>query len=99
MGDIEAAKAALNRVLLINPNIGPAVLEVADIAYQEGEHALALEYLEQYERTTVETPRSLMLGVQISRVFGEAEKEQSYSYALQTMFPDSTEARELRLGQ
>ena len=99
MGNVEPAKAAFNRALLLNPSIGPALLEVADIAYQEGEYALALEYLEHFEATSVESPRSLMLGVRISRIFGVPEKEQSYGYALQNMFPDSTEARELRLEQ
>lgn len=99
LGNVDAAKAALGRTLLLNPSIGPALLEVTQIAYEQQHYALALEYLERYERSTLESPRSLMLGVQLSRVFEDREKEQGYAYTLQSMFPDSTEARELRLGQ
>lgn len=99
LGDIEAAKAALNRTLLLNPNIGQALIQVAEIAFEQSEYALSLEYLERYESTTQESPRSLNLGIKLARVFSDPEKEQSYAFALQNMFPDSTEARELRLGQ
>ena len=99
LGNVEQAKAALNRTLLLNPNIGPALLEVTQIAYEQEQYALALEYLEQYERTTQQSPRSLMLGVQLSRIFQDSDKEKGYAFALQNMFPDSTEARELSLGR
>lgn len=99
LGNIEEAKTAFERTLLLNPNMGAALLEVAQISYEEGEYALSLEYLEAYERTAIETARSLMLGVQLSQIFSESEKEQSYAYALQSMFPDSFEARQLRLQQ
>lgn len=99
LGDIESAKSALNRTLLLNPNVGPALLQVAEIAYEQREYALSLEYLERYERNTAETPRSLSLGVKLARIFDEPEKEQSYAFALQNMFPDSIEARQLRVSQ
>lgn len=99
LGNVEEAKTALNRTLLLNPNIGPALLEVTQIAYEQREYALALEYLERYEQTTLETPRSLMLGVQLSRIFQESDKEKGYAFTLQNMFPNSTEARELSLGR
>ncbi len=99
LGNIEAGKTALNRTLLLNPNIGPAMLEVAEIAFEEEQYVLSLEYLERYERVAVESPRSLMLGVELSRVFNEPEKEQAYIFSLQNMFPDSSEARTLRLSQ
>lgn len=99
LGNSEAAKDALRRALLLNPNIGPALLEVAEIAYQEREYPLSMEYLEQYERSTVESPRSLVLGIQLSRIFNDVDKEQSYALALRSMFPDSMEARQYQLDQ
>lgn len=97
LGNTEQAKLAFERTLQLNPSIGPALLEVADIAFDEREYPLALEYLEAYERRTVETPRSLYLGIQLARVFNDQNKEQSYALALRSIFPDSTEARQLQL--
>ena len=99
LGNVEEAKTAFGRALQLNPNIGPALLEVASIAYEQREYPLAMEYLEAYEGRTVDTPRSLMLGIQLSRVFDEPNKEQSYALALRSMFPDSMEARQLQLEQ
>lgn len=99
LGNSDAAKEAFRRALLLNPNIGPALLEIAEIAYQEREYPLSMEYLEQYERSTVETPRSLVLGIQLSKIFNDSDKEQSYALALRSMFPDSMEARQQQLDQ
>lgn len=99
LGDIESAKSAFGRALQLNPSIGPALLEVADIAFDEREYPLALEYLEAYERRTIETPRSLYLGIQLARVFSDQNKEQSYVLALRSMFPESMEARQLQLEE
>lgn len=99
LGNLEVAKEAFERALQLNPNLGQAFLEVADIAYQEREYSLALEYLEAYERRAIETSRSLFLGIQLARVFNDQNKEQSYALALRSMFPDSMEARQLRLEQ
>lgn len=99
LGDHEGAKTAFNRAILLNSNIGPAFLEMAQIAYESREYPLALEYLENYETRAAETPRSLMLGIQLARIFGESEKEEGYSFTLQNMFPTSIEARELQLNQ
>mgnify|MGYP000462775887 CR=1 FL=1 len=98
-GQTENAKEALRRALQLNPNIGWALLEVAEIAYQEREFPLSMEYLEQYERSTAETPRSLALGIHLSRIFNDSDSEQSYALALRSMFPDSMEARQHQLDQ
>ena len=97
LGNVEQAKSAFERALQLNPNIGPALLEVADIAFDEREYVLALEYLETYELRTIDTPRSLYLGIQLARVFNDPNKEQSYALALRSMFPDSTQARQIQL--
>ena len=97
LGNVEQAKSAFERALQLNPNIGPALLEVADIAFDEREYVLALEYLETYELRTIDTPRSLYLGIQLAQVFNDPNKEQSYALALRSMFPDSTQARQIQL--
>lgn len=97
LGQPERAKESLRRALQLNPSLASALLEVADISYQEQNYPLAMEYLERYESVASESPRSLELGILLARVFRDVNAEATYALALQTMFPDSREAREYQL--
>lgn len=94
LGNTEAAKEALRRALLLNPQYSSALLEVAEIAFQEGQYALAQEYLTQFEATSTETSRSLDLGARLASLFGKDDVAAGYLMALEEMFPDSREARQ-----
>lgn len=91
------ARESLRRALQLNPTLAPALLEVAVLAYAERSFALALDYLERFEQVATATPRSLDLGIRLAEVFTDADKEATYRMALQTMFPESLQARERML--
>jgi type IV pilus assembly protein PilF len=97
LGNGEAAKESLRRALLLNPAFPSALLEVADIAFQERDYPMAREYLLRFEEVAPETARSLDLGARLAQFFGEVEVEQSYLMALEEMFPQSREALQRRL--
>ena len=61
LGDRAAAMEAFNRALLLNANQARSSLELASMAYVDGDYALAQQRYDGFRRSARQTPRSLCL--------------------------------------
>lgn len=92
----ERAEYAFERALQLNGNAYPASLEMAQIKFEKGEFAQAMNYYKQYVTSSqffnvVQTPRSLLLGVQLERRFDNEEGAAIYAVMLESLYRDSLE--------
>jgi len=99
LGNMGAAEAALLRSISLNPRGGAAIIELVELKMTQKDYVTAKGYLDRFENTGRPTPRSLLLGIQLADKFGDKDQRESYSMALQSMFPESRETRELILSE
>ena len=94
-GETAKAEEALVRAVKMDRRQWPAMLELAAINFDRGNHADAARFYEQFRRVAPrQTPRSLLLGIRLARLSGDRDAEASYSLQLKSMYPDSAEYRE-----
>ena len=95
IGKTEQAEATFIRAVKIDRRLWQAALEVAEINFARADYAPAQQYYEQFRRQAPkQSPRSLMLGIQLARIAGDRNAEASYALQLKSMYPDSDEMRE-----
>ncbi|RKZ69349.1 MAG: type IV pilus biogenesis/stability protein PilW [Gammaproteobacteria bacterium] len=83
---------ALNR----NPRVGPALIQMAEISYEQGNYMPARDYLGRYLQSSRHTSKSLWLGIQIERQLGDKDAVSSYALLLNNRYSESEEAELLR---
>lgn len=96
MGKKDRAQASYEHALNINSSFAPAAIELAHKMFEEGNYAEAKKYLDVFARNSRQSPRSLLLGIRIERIFGNEDKEASYALALKNLHPYSTEYLEYK---
>lgn len=99
LNDVESAKKAFNRSLQLNPSQATSLFEMAEISFNEGDHAVSIRYLKKYESVAKPSPRQLWLGIQLQREQGDRDKVASYELALKNMFPKSEEYQALKASK
>jgi type IV pilus assembly protein PilF len=85
------AQAAFEHACILDKRNADAFIELADINFQKQEYADAKRNLDVYASLADHTPRSLMLGIRLERVFGNKDKEASLALILKNNFPYSKE--------
>lgn len=98
-GDKEAASAAFNRALQLNPNLPTSLLEMAELSLAEGNNLLASKYLAKYESISQPTAKQLWLGIRLQRILGDKNKLSSYELALKNLFPGSEEYKNFKASK
>ncbi|TQV85721.1 type IV pilus biogenesis/stability protein PilW [Exilibacterium tricleocarpae] len=88
---VERAKAVFEHSLSLDNRLSMALVELADIYFQEQDYAAAKRHLDQFARVAPQTPRTLWLGIRIERIFGNKDKEASYALALRNLHRYSRE--------
>lgn len=89
------AEEAFRRSLANNARNPRALLEVAELKFEQGEFAQAKQYFETYgSRVTQQSPRSAWLGVRLMYALGSYDQMESYALFLRNQFPNSAEYRE-----
>lgn len=96
LGDESGAEKSLKQVLGINYRVPMAHLELADIYFEQKNYTNAKHYLDQFGKMSRPSPRSLWLGIQIERIFGNKDREASYALALKNLHPYSAEYLEYK---
>ena len=91
--NVERARQAFQRSLLLNDRQPRSSLELAALDYEAGELAAAQEHYDRYRQTARQTPRSLCLGMKLGSAVGDTDRLASYAMALQNLFPESPEAK------
>ncbi len=90
-GNLTAARSAFERALGLNYRSPRASLELADIAYQEGALAQALQHFDTFNRNARPTARSLCMGLKLAVATENADEVASYGLALKNLYPDQAD--------
>lgn len=96
MGNHAREKAAYEHALNLNSSHVPTLVELAEIYFANGEYPKAKRLIDQLEKVSTHTARSLWLGIRIERIFGNKNKEASYAVALKNLHPYSKEYLEYK---
>ena len=97
-GDMVDAKRYFNRALALRPNLPEALLELGNLALDQGEAAEALDYVTRYLAVNQPTPDVLWLGYRTQRKLGDNTAAAAYARRIQAEFPNSEQALLMRSG-
>ncbi|MCR9258622.1 MAG: type IV pilus biogenesis/stability protein PilW [Pseudomonadaceae bacterium] len=87
-GRKDDAKAALTRALDLNFRQATAILELAELAYDEGKFAQAASMLADFKAVARQNARSLCLGIKVAKATDDVNLMASNQMALSNLFPD-----------
>lgn len=93
LGDVESAEHAFTRAIQLNPEQPRALLELADIRFNEQNYVAARGLYERHIKVAPKSAKTLWLCVRLARVFRNQNEEASCGQALEGLFPASEEHR------
>ncbi len=96
--DFTLAEKYFRQALQINPNLSKSLLQMADLSYQNIDYLKARAYIQRYHEVAPWTPKALLLAIKIENKLGDEDAVASYILLLESRFPDSDEASQLRNG-
>lgn len=99
LGRTDRGIAAFTQAVMLQSDMAPPYLELADYYLTIKDYAMSRKSLTQFERLSRPTARSLWIGIQIERVFGNQDKEASQALSLKNMYPYSKEYLEFKQVQ
>jgi len=94
--NIERARGSFEHALNLSPRHAKSAIELAEIYFKEKNYPKAKENLDVFYANAKQSPRSLLLGIRIERIFGNKDKEASYALALKNLHPYSNEYLEYK---
>ncbi len=94
VNDRDAARESFGRALQLSFSQPQSNLELASLAYEDGQIERAAGYYDAFRSLAPQSARSLCLGMKISQRQGDSDRMASYALALNNLFPDSPEASE-----
>jgi len=93
VGDRTLARNAFNRAVMLNDRQPRALLELAELAYEDGDYVQSRAYYDRFRELADQTARSLWLGIRLARRGGDEDTVASYGLQLKNMYPGSPEHR------
>jgi type IV pilus assembly protein PilF len=97
-GDVVDAERYFDRALTIKPNMPEALLQLGNLAYSRGDYKQALDDVQRYLAVNPPSAEILMLGFRTQRKLGDNAAAIVYGRRIQTEFPDTDQAQQLRAG-
>jgi len=97
-GNLVDAEKYLSRALALRPNYSEALLQMGNIEFDRGDAAQALETVQRYLAVNKPTPEILWLGFRAQRKLGDSVAAAVFARRVQTEFPDSVQAQNMRNG-
>jgi type IV pilus assembly protein PilF len=97
-GRLDAAEKYFRDALGLRPNFSEALLQLANLSFEQGKDMAAKGFIQRYLGAGRETPEILWLAVRVERDLGNDSSAAEYARKLQDQFPNSDEARALRSG-
>jgi type IV pilus assembly protein PilF len=97
-GDMVDAERYFSRALTIHPNFPEAMLQLGNIAFDNGDAEQARDIVRRYLAVNAPTSEILWLGFRAERKLGDATAAASFAHRVQTEFPSSDQAQMLRSG-
>ena len=83
-----AAEKYFREALAINPQVPSALLQMAQISYDQSNFLNARAYLQRYQSQARHTASSLELGIKIEQQLGDKNAVSSYQMMLKNIFSD-----------
>jgi type IV pilus assembly protein PilF len=97
-GNLLDADRYFTRALAIRPNYSEALLQSGNVAFDRGEAAQARDIVQRFLAVNPPTPEILWLGFRAQRKLGDAVAAAVYARRVQTEFPNSEQAQNMRNG-
>lgn len=90
-GRVAEAQAALERALALNFRQATAILELSELAFNDGEFDKASKLLSDFKVVARQTARSLCLGIKVAKATGDLNLVSSNTLALNNLFPEQAD--------
>ncbi|MGE6791468.1 type IV pilus assembly protein PilF [Pseudomonas guineae] len=87
----EQAKAYFERSLRLNSRQPRALMEMAQLSYEDKQFVPARSYYEGYLTLAPQSARSLLLGVRLAKIFEERDNAASLGLQLKRLYPGTPE--------
>jgi len=97
-GDLLDAARYFNRALAIRPNMPEALLQLGNIAFDQGDAGQARDTVQRYLAVNPPSAEVLWLGFRAERKLGDANAAAGFARRVQNDFPNSEQAQMLRSG-
>jgi type IV pilus assembly protein PilF len=97
-GDSVNAEKFFNRALAMHPNYTEALLQLGNVAFDRGDAAQAQDIVQRYLAVNPPTPEVLWLGFRAQRKLGDVVAAAMFARRVQTEFPNSEQAQDMRNG-
>ncbi|MBD8900379.1 type IV pilus biogenesis/stability protein PilW [Rhodanobacter sp. DHG33] len=97
MGNQAAAEASFRDAIARNPNNGDALFHLAEVLYRQGDAFRARAFIQRFDALGGSNAAALKLGYDIESRLGNTDAAQTYLRRLQSQFPDSEQARALKI--
>lgn len=85
------AKKYFERSLRLNSQQPRALLEMAQLSYDDKEYVPARAYYDNYNRIAAQSARSLLLGSRLARIYEDRDTAASLGLQLKRLYPGSPE--------
>lgn len=93
------AEKAFSRAVEADPQNGPALFQLAELAYRRGQYDMAGALLVRLHQAMEPNAPSVWLGLRAARRIGQRDTEASYAAQLRSRFADSPEYQMLVQGK
>lgn len=93
--DKTGAEVHFRKVLERKPRYAPALLQMAELEFEQSNHLSARAFFDRYLEAARPTAAALWLGYRIERELGNRAGAENYSRRLRNEFPTSDETKEL----
>ncbi len=87
----EQAKAYFERSLRLNSRQPRALMEMAQLSYEDKQYVPARSYYEGFLTLSPQNARSLLLGVRLAKIFEERDNAASLGLQLKRLYPGTPE--------
>ena len=91
LGQPEAGRQQLEKALRLNPRQPRALLEMAEMAYQDKQYVTARDFYDRFSLLSGQNARSLLLGARLASVFDERTPTANPGQQLQRLYPGTPE--------
>ncbi|MDO7897465.1 type IV pilus biogenesis/stability protein PilW [Pseudomonas citrulli] len=91
LGQRDLARQQLEKALRLNRQQPRALLEMAELSYEDRHYVPARDYYERFSLLSEQNARSLLLGVRLAHVFDDRDKAASYGLQLKRLYPGTPE--------
>ena len=91
LGQRDAGRAQLEKALRLNRQQPRALLEMAELSYEDRHYVPARDYYDRFSLLSGQNARSLLLGARLANVFDERTPTANYGQQLKRLYPGTPE--------